>query len=79
MVFRLICLILTLPVSTATTAERVFSAMKYIKNRLRTTMSEDYFGDACLLFVEKDMAARVSDEEIMEKFMNSRSRRRPVQ
>ncbi|XP_050376893.1 uncharacterized protein LOC126794271 [Argentina anserina] len=37
MLYRLICLVLTLPVSTATT-ERAFSAMNYIKNKLRNKM-----------------------------------------
>ena len=39
---RLICLVLTLPVSTATT-ERAFSAMKLLKTRLRNKMKDDFF------------------------------------
>ncbi|KAD4586123.1 hypothetical protein E3N88_23724 [Mikania micrantha] len=42
---RVLRLILTLPVSTATT-ERGFSAMKIIKNRLRNKMSDEYLADS---------------------------------
>ena len=39
---RLIRLVLTLPVSTAT-MERAFSAMKLLKTRLRNKMKDDFF------------------------------------
>ena len=40
-IYRLITLVLTLPVSIATT-ERTFSAMNIIKNRLRNKMEDDF-------------------------------------
>jgi len=74
LVFRLLTLILTLPISTAT-AERVFSALKLIKTRLRTSIREEYLNDAILLYVEKDAAASISNEEIMSFFANMKTRR----
>ncbi|XP_025693053.2 uncharacterized protein [Arachis hypogaea] len=44
MVDRLIRLVLTLPVSTATT-ERAFSAMKIIKTRLRSKIADEFLAD----------------------------------
>ncbi|KAK9750764.1 hypothetical protein RND81_02G220100 [Saponaria officinalis] len=44
MIYRLICLILTFPVSTATT-ERAFSSMNIIKNKLRNKMNDEFLDD----------------------------------
>ncbi|KAL7220771.1 hypothetical protein ACSBR2_013626 [Camellia fascicularis] len=41
LVDRLICLVITLPVSTATT-ERAFSAMNIVKIKLRNMMKDDF-------------------------------------
>lgn len=43
---KLVRLILTLPVSTATT-ERAFSAMKIVKTRLRSTMDNEFLKVVC--------------------------------
>ena len=55
MICRLIHLVLTLPVSTAT-AERAFSTMKFVKNDLRTKMVDGFLAYALLIFVERDFA-----------------------
>ncbi|KAL9676345.1 hypothetical protein QQ045_004559 [Rhodiola kirilowii] len=44
MIYRLICLILTLPGSMSTT-ERAFSSMKIIKNDIRIKMSDEFLDD----------------------------------
>lgn len=49
---RLICLILTLSISTATT-ELTFSAIKLIKIRLRTRMEYKFLADHLLVYIEK--------------------------
>jgi hypothetical protein len=67
LVFRVICLILSLGVVTAT-AERVLSAVKLIKTRLRTTMGAEYLQVAMILYVQKDVADLVSNEEIIQEF-----------
>ncbi|XP_028082128.1 zinc finger MYM-type protein 1-like [Camellia sinensis] len=55
LVDRLICLVLTLPISTATT-KRAFSAMKIVKTRLRNRMENDFLSRHLLTYVEKDIA-----------------------
>lgn len=74
LVFRLVTLVLTLPVSSAT-AERIFSVLRLIKTRLRTTMGQAYLDNATLLFVEKEIAAKVTNEQIVERFMELKTRR----
>jgi hypothetical protein len=77
LVYRLVRLVLTLPVATAT-GERFFSAMKIIKTRLRTRMGADYLKDAMLLMVEKELADTVTNEEIMTYFQEMANRRCPI-
>ncbi|CAL9019982.1 unnamed protein product [Prunus brigantina] len=49
---RLIRLVLTLPVSTATT-ERAFSAMKLVKTALRNKMKNEFLVDSMIVYIEK--------------------------
>jgi hypothetical protein len=67
LVFRLISLALTLPVSTAS-SERTFSALKIVKTRLRNKMGDGYLSDALSLYIEKELAQGLSTELIIEKF-----------
>ena len=74
LVFRLITLVLTLPVSTAST-ERTFSALKNVKTRLRNKIGDGFLADALVLYVEKDVAKSVSNEAIIERFAAMGNRR----
>ncbi|KAM3328908.1 hypothetical protein ACQJBY_026167 [Aegilops geniculata] len=67
MVERLLRLVITLPVSTAT-AERAFSAMKLVKTRLRSKMGDDFLRHCTLVYIEKELAARFRSEEIIDIF-----------
>ena len=49
-IYRVVKLVLTLPVSTATT-ERAFSAMNVIKTNLRNKMEDEFLSDAMMLFI----------------------------
>ncbi|KAD4888978.1 hypothetical protein E3N88_21051 [Mikania micrantha] len=69
LVDRVIRLILTLPVSTATT-ERGFSAMKIFKNRLRNKMSDDYLANSLVIYIEKEIAENFDLESIIDEFKN---------
>jgi hypothetical protein len=70
---RLIRLILTLPVSTATT-ERSFSAMKIIKTRLRN-MEDEFLADNMMLYIEKEIAEKFSTDSIIDEFKSLKERR----
>ena len=67
MVDRLLRLVITLPVSTATT-ERSFSAMKLIKTRLRNRMGDDFLRHYMIVYIGKEIAAKISSDEIINLF-----------
>jgi hypothetical protein len=71
---RLIRLVLTLPVSTATT-ERAFSAMKIVKTRLRNKMEDEFLGDNLLIYIEREIAKSFDSELILDDFVSLRPRR----
>ncbi|XP_016165275.1 zinc finger MYM-type protein 1-like [Arachis ipaensis] len=74
MVDRLIRLVLTLPVSTATT-EKAFSAMKIIKTRLRSKMVDEFLADNLVIYIEKELAAIFDTNSIIDDFENRKKRR----
>ncbi|XP_076946653.1 uncharacterized protein LOC143618251 [Bidens hawaiensis] len=71
---RLIRLILTLPVSTATT-ERGFSAMKIFKNYFRNKMSDEYLANSLVIYIEKEIAETFDSESIINEFKDLKGRR----
>ena len=71
---RLIRLVLTLPVSTATT-ERAFSDMKLLKTRLRNRMEDEILADNMIVYVEKEIAGNFTTEMIMDEFYSMKNRR----
>ncbi|KDO51959.1 hypothetical protein CISIN_1g039830mg, partial [Citrus sinensis] len=71
---RLIRLVLTLPVSTATT-ERAFSTMKLIKTSLRSKMENEFFSDCMVIYVEREITNTVDSDSIIDYFYNLKSRK----
>ena len=71
---RLIRLLLTLPVSTATT-ERGFSAMKLCKTKLRNKMADGFLADILVVYIEKEIAENFDSESVIEEFKNVQGRR----
>ncbi|KAL7235438.1 hypothetical protein ACSBR1_018852 [Camellia fascicularis] len=74
LVYLLVKLALILPVATAT-VERAFSTMKFIKNRLRNRMGDQWLNDCLVTYIEKDVFDSVDNEFIMQRFQNMKSRR----
>ncbi|XP_049373412.1 uncharacterized protein LOC125838386 [Solanum verrucosum] len=74
LVFRLVKLALLLPVATAS-FERAFSAMKFIKNDLRSQMSDDFFSGCLVPFVEKDVFDSIPNDAIIKTFQDMKPRR----
>jgi hypothetical protein len=72
--YRLVVLVLTLPVTSAT-GERSFSAMKIVKNRLRSKMGEDFLRALMLLGIEKELADLVTNDDIIRLYHASGPRR----
>ncbi|XP_071694802.1 uncharacterized protein [Rutidosis leptorrhynchoides] len=74
MLDKLIRLILTLLVSTATT-ERSFSGMKLCKNRLRNKMSDDFLVDNLLVYIEREIAEKFDSDSIIDDLKMLKGRR----
>jgi hypothetical protein len=70
----LIRLILTLPVSTATT-ERAFSAMKIIKTRLRNKMEDDFLANSLVIYIEMEIAEIFDLDSILDDFVLLKDRK----
>jgi hypothetical protein len=71
---RLIRLVLTLPVSTATT-ERAFSAMKVIKTRLRNKMDDEFLANSLVVYIEREISESFNLDLILDDFVSLRTRR----
>ena len=71
---RVIRLILTLPVSTATT-ERAFSAMSIVKSELRNKMEDEFLTNSLTIFIERDIASQITTESIIDGFRDLKERR----
>ena len=67
LVYRIVRLVHTLPVSIATT-ERAFLAMKVVKTNLRNKMENDFLTDSLMLYIEKDIASTFSLDSIVDDF-----------
>ena len=67
LVYLLIKLALIVPVAIAT-VERAFSAMKFIKNRLRNRMGDQWMNDCLVTYIEKDVFDNIDNEIIIQRF-----------
>ncbi|KAI3508207.1 hypothetical protein L1887_23212 [Cichorium endivia] len=74
LVYRLLMLVLVLPVATAT-VERCFFAMKLIKTDLRNKMGDDFMNDALICNVEKETLLKVKLEDVIERFQKMSTRK----
>ena len=74
MIDRLVRLVLTLLVSTATT-KRAFSAIKLLKTRLCNRMEDELSKNNMILYKEKEIAKNFTVEMIMVEFYSMKNRR----
>lgn len=74
MIYRLICLVLTLPVSTATT-KKAFSSMSIIKSKLRNKMEDEFLDDSMVLYIEREYAESIDNDSVISEFEVSGPRR----
>jgi hypothetical protein len=76
-VYLLLKLVLLLPVATAN-VERAFSAMSFVKSKLRNKMGDSLLDDCLVTYIERDTFSKVDEEDVIETFM-AMTRRRPHQ
>jgi len=74
LVYRLIELVLILPVATAT-VERAFSAMNIIKTDRRNKMNDDWMNNSMICYIELDLFASIEDDKILKHFQGLRNRK----
>jgi hypothetical protein len=74
LVYSLVTLSLILLVETST-VERAFSAMNIVKNRLRNRMGDQWMNDCLVTYIEKDIFKTISNEKIMQRFQEMKTRR----
>ncbi|XP_039003134.1 zinc finger MYM-type protein 1 [Hibiscus syriacus] len=74
LVYRLLKLVLVLPVATAT-VERCFSAMKLLKTDLRNKMSDDFMNHALICAIEKEALLDVKIESVINRFQKMKTRK----
>ena len=71
----LLCLYLTMPVTTAT-PERTFSVLKRVKTYLRSTMTQQRLNNAMLLHIHKEATDELDLVAVASSFAQSNDRRR---
>ena len=56
--------------------ERAFSAMSFVKNKLRNKMGDSLLDDCLVTFIEREAFSKVDENDIIETFM-AMKRRKP--
>ena len=69
---RLIHLVLTLPISTATT-KQALSTMKLLKIRLRNRMEDELLADNMIVYIKKEIAGNFTVEMIIDEFYSMKN------
>ncbi|XP_062201141.1 uncharacterized protein LOC133903715 [Phragmites australis] len=73
-VYKLLKLVLLLPVATAS-VERVFSSMNYVKNKLRNRMGDQYLNDCLVTFLEREFFVQIKYNDIINRFQAMKKRK----
>ncbi|XP_025204577.1 uncharacterized protein LOC112601275 [Melanaphis sacchari] len=73
--YKLLNVAYTIPISSAT-CERAFSAMRRVKNWLRSTMLQDRFSNLSLLSIERDLTNNIDSDTVLEHFIANNKNRR---
>ena len=68
LVYRLIELVLMLPVATVT-VKRAFSVMNIIKTDLRNKMGNDFLTDCLVCYNEKNVFRSIDNKDIIQHFL----------
>jgi len=66
-VYKLVQVGITIPISSSI-CKRSFSAMRRLKNWLRTSMGQERFTKLSTLSIERDLTNKIEGEIIMQKF-----------
>ena len=68
--YRLYKILVTLPIGS-TKCERTFSKLKYVKNRLRSTMGQQRLNSLMLINVEQELTVSLDYDELINSFAST--------
>ena len=68
LVYRLMKLVLVLPVAIAT-VERIFSGMKIVKTNLCNRIGDEFMNNCLICYVEKEEMMKVMNQVVVCSFM----------
>jgi len=74
LVYRLIELVLILPVATAS-VERAFSAMNIIKTELWNKMADGWLNHRMVCYIEREIFTAIENDKILRHYQDMRKRR----
>jgi hypothetical protein len=74
LVYRLIELILILPMATAL-VERIFFAMSCMKTDLHNKMGDEWLNDLMICYTEKEIFRSIKNDKIIKRFEDMKTRR----
>ena len=74
MVWVAYCILLTIPVTVAST-ERSFFKLKLIKTYFRTTMSQERLSDLAIIPIENEYLDKLNYDDFIEEFTSKNARR----
>ncbi|KAJ0834360.1 putative HAT dimerization domain-containing protein [Helianthus annuus] len=77
LVYRLLklALILLILLVAMASVERCFSSMKHVKTDLCNRMGNDYMNDCRICYIERDLLANVSVDDVIDRFQKMKTRR----
>lgn len=61
--------------ATNCSGERSFSALRRVKNYLRSSQNQDRLNALSLLYIESDMTVQMNCDKIIDEFANAKSRK----
>jgi hypothetical protein len=56
-------------------AEKAFTSMSYMKNKLTNRVEERYLNDCLVTFIERDFFLEVKDNDIISRFLRMTKRK----
>ncbi|GMP79436.1 hypothetical protein CsSME_00034984 [Camellia sinensis var. sinensis] len=73
MIYKLISLVSTLSVSTATT-KRAFLGMKHVKTAIRNSMKDEFLADCLSLYLERNLTLKTDLDSVINEFESLKTR-----
>ena len=71
LITKLLKMVCVMPSATST-YEMIFSALNFIKNKLRNIIADEFLDDLLLIFLETDLVNKIlKDKDLQEKIIDT--------